>query len=39
MLDFQQSKNLAQLKLDELQASSKLEIIFIDEATINFEYG
>ena len=27
MLDFQQSKNLAQLKLDELQASSKLEII------------
>jgi hypothetical protein len=39
MLDFNQSKNLAQLKLNELQASSKLEIIFIDEATISFEYG
>jgi Immunity protein 35 len=39
MLDFQQSKNLAQLKLDELQTLSKLELLLIDEATIGFDYG
>jgi hypothetical protein len=30
MLDFQQSKNLAQGKLDELQTLSKLELLLID---------
>jgi Immunity protein 35 len=39
MLDFQQSKNLAQGKLDELQTLSKLELILIDEVTISFDYG
>lgn len=39
MLDFLQSKNLAQLKLDEFQTLSKLELILLDEVTIGFDYG
>ncbi len=39
MLDFQQSKKLAQGKLDEFQTLSKLELILIDEVTISFDYG
>jgi Immunity protein 35 len=39
MLDLQQAKNLAQLKLDELQTLSKLEIVIVDEFTMSFEYG
>jgi Immunity protein 35 len=39
MLDFQQSKNLAQIKLDELQTLSKLKLVLLDEITIGFDYG